>query len=258
MLLSSDDERLIETQGGNIRFFILSSGKTGGSSLYTSFKNVSMHLHGRNCPGLFCNLNLIKQISIEKNLAYIRKKFNQKPLIITSIRDPVYRTISSFFQNITIHMNKSEKEILKCPVSDIIDKLLSVFVGLENYYTYDFIKEICGIDIMSHEFDKDIGYHLYENDIARVLVLKFERINEWETMIRNILYPNEQIYFNWNPSNLSSDEWYGNIYSELKNTIKFSSEMIEKKFQIHKKFLEHFYNDDEIKITWNKWKKIIK
>src|SRR5438105_4065239 len=82
----------------DVKAIIYSGGKTASSTLYASFNNIipTLQLHNNDCLKNFYKLNDVKIWKII-NYHYL---IGSKLLITSCYREPISRTISSFFQGI--------------------------------------------------------------------------------------------------------------------------------------------------------------
>lgn len=243
-LFISTNEKL-----SNVKYFIICDGKSGSTTLYNSFrKNTAIHAH--TTAHFQKKTPQADQLGITLRTMqdWSHQKFHRPPLIICSIREPIGRTVSSYFQNFRTHNPK------KTPTAaDICSQLEQLLPTLENYHSWDAKEDFDDLDILSLPFDTEIGHSFYETDRIRLLILKFEKIETWPETILRYLDQSEKSDFRFTPSNLSSGKSYNNLYRKVLGDFKPSIDTLDKKFEIQKETLEHFYTKAEIEIFKLRW-----
>jgi hypothetical protein len=187
-----------------IDFLVYSSHKTSTQTMIKSLsksKYNTFHIHHLDNLKIrqdnidTSNENFIQEVKI------YNKKYKKKLKIISLIRNPVDRLMSSFFQS---HYN-DEIRLLKVNEKDTtimkysIDELSKLFIGklnnktLPNYYesVYE-LSDIFQIDIIQNIRKRD-NYYYYENDLIQLYVLDFTKINNLD-YINNSLNTKIQKY----------------------------------------------------------------
>src|SRR5437588_835712 len=79
----------------DVRYFIISHGKSGSSTLVKSLKDSLRVHHNKHFQKQHLNLNLRDVIE------YSYHQHNRKPLLISSFREPISRVISMFFESLS-------------------------------------------------------------------------------------------------------------------------------------------------------------
>ena len=163
-------------------------------------------------------------------------------LIINSNREPLKRIISAFFQNINVYLNESPENILKMNVDDLIEKFKKNYYStMVNNSTYSGVCEWLddGLNVYQTPFDKEKGYQIFNHKDKIFLNLSFDKIDQWENIIRS-----ETPYkkFELLKSNISDQKWYGKLYREFNLTIQFDSDELKRIYQnpFWKKEIEYY------------------
>jgi hypothetical protein len=177
-------------------------GKVGSTTIYNSLqplKNLDVyHIHSltktrieiveENYKNSFRYNHTIPAHILESQ--YLRKKLDKglegkkKWKVVTLVRDPIARNISSFFQILEEYVGHNyQTKIKSMKVEDIIEELMELFLynykGEKPLIWFDIeLKSAFGIDIYSREFSKSNGYEIYEAESADVLLIKLENLNE--------------------------------------------------------------------------------
>ena len=245
----------IDLQPENIQILILSGGKTASTTLYNSFKRINsatFHTHHDE----YTNFYLKSKMTIHD---IIEAKRKEKLLIISCYREPMYRALSSLFEqhrklfkieaetgteamNKFIHINNA-----------IIRKKFIEFLknGEESYHPNQDKGRHLGsyIDIYKFPYNKDQGYQIYETDKFKWIYLRFDKIGNFEKIIReNTKYKNFKLF----STNLTKNKSY---YEKYLQAQKFSlpKNVLDLCFKRDEKNLNYFYARDEIKIIKDKW-----
>lgn len=250
-------------------------GKVGSTTVFKSLrtlKNVDVyHVHTLTRDGIEKVENMYKNNShrtrnIYEHLLesqYLRNQLDKglegknKWKVVTLVRDPIAKNISSFFHHLETRLGyeyKTKKEVMK--IEDIIEELTKRFLrrlnGHENSLTWfeRELKPVFGIDVYSRAFPKSKGYEIYESEYADVLVLRLENLNECGCdAFKNFLDLNE---FNLVPRNVGNNKSYRDIYQGFLDSIVLPDSYIEKMYT--SKYVRHFYSEEETEAFKAKWR----
>ncbi|MBF2057338.1 MAG: hypothetical protein IGQ45_08955 [Cyanobacterium sp. T60_A2020_053] len=239
---------------------ILQMAKTGSESLFFSLKNVGY-------KGVY-RLHTLTQNYDYYNYPYLAKKNKlllqriqeiKTPVkIITSVREPVQRNISDFFQLIKLN---DEFQTLRMPpllksYNELAEQLKPnlTLSELQNlffqYYPDHFlclnwfqeeIEKNFNIDVYDFPFPKEKGFLVIKKDNIELLILKLElNNNEKEKAIKEFL---NLPYFQIIPSNITEKQQfsYSNLYQDFKQNISFPTEYLDKLYK--SQYTNHFYID---------------
>jgi hypothetical protein len=197
--------------------------KTGSTSIKFGFPNNTVaHFHSVAHFEQIYNTKLlsINNLDLYDIVKYIGKKYNFKPLIIESIREPISQLLSAFFQN---HRNQEFKKD---------------FISYENWINYEnrgiqsihLWKKHFGIDLI-HNFKR---YKYIETDTVKLLFIRLE-----DSYDRKSLF--EEIGYTYNDARLKQTT--DSTYQKIKRTISFTDSELDK---IYTGFTKVFYSPDEI------------
>ena len=188
--------------------FIFCGGKCGGTTLANTFsKNgfQTTHFHSLSCKGLFeSNIEL-------KDLLEVLEKSseNKKIYIIDSYRTPIERKISSFFQNISLHLPNYSN----VPVQYIIHIFNTQCLNeLENYNSISIAMEQYEVPLFK-TFDFGKRYNMVEKDNKIFIKVLFKDINKWNEILSEIFGKNIIIY----SDNLTENKDVGELYALFKS-----------------------------------------
>ncbi len=171
-------------------FFIFSSHKTATQTLLATFKingYNSLHIHTISNFNVVLKLNYTNNELIEyfmKGLAEYKSKNNKKLKIITVIRNPYDRLISSFFQqNYDDMINQygcipKNTIIMKHDTNSLkkyfYDQLIADRHNLYNESILE-INNLFNIDILNNVVKQDKSYY-YSHDLFELYILDFNEI----------------------------------------------------------------------------------
>jgi len=177
---------------------------------------------------------------------YIKDNPEIKWKIISLVRDPVARNISTFFQVIDRLLPTYKNEPL-------ITLKKSFMKGIDhekvlNWQDFE-LKELTGIDVYSVPFDKKKGYQTYKLGNFEVLLIKYEKLNECvSNAMREFL---DIEHFKLDYSNFSENKEYSKDYTFFKEMAKLGNTYLNKSYQ--SKYIKHFYTDVEIEQFRKRW-----
>ena len=248
--------------------FYIGWGKSGSQSICNGFpKHKVAHWHN---VGHFTQLYKSNLLSKNKYdlydfIIYIGKKYNFKPLIIESIRDPVERNISAVFQTVEAiingYTNKMEDlnnpymrlyNILKSDISEdskkqVLNIILAKKLDLFEILSTEMWEKHYNIDLKTI-FDKEKSYCYSNQTTCNLLLLRYDNIKDWKEIFSNIGYdyvPNHTNNTLIKPNNipLYYDYVLRNISYEKKNleTIYFN--------------YQPFYNKNDLDNFYKRWLK---
>lgn len=243
---------------GDVEIIIYSGGKTGSTSLFCSFNTVNefkvLSLH---CDWQLANVasrcNPPTQVYTISDIINCNRP--NKLLLVSSYREPIGRHISSFFQNIVIHMKMPMDQILSKNIQTVNDLIIKFLI--ENHEIYHpFLendkKNFDGVNIYSKTFNKTDGYQIFETKKVKIILLRFDKIYNWEKIIKqNTKYKNFKII----SENLTSEKESYNLYKKVCQSIIIPKEVLDDIFTKEKINMEYFFTPKEIRIIKNKWYK---
>lgn len=246
--------------------------KVGSSTIMKSLEAVgcgSIHIHYFH-PWM-------NGIPPEESLEYLQKiqriiSSKEKIRIITLVRDPLARDISSIFQSITDLTRDWYQHLSYQLTSGIIETLYNGCDGLTDadlkpvaallknsnfdrnrpwlFSWFDFeLKEIFNIDVYVHPFDKEKGYSIIRQNNVECMVIKLEKLNECTEYIADFLGVKE---FSLHNSNIGNDKPYSYLYKKCKQALEIPEDLID--YYYAGDSIRHFYTEEELSGFKKKWK----
>lgn len=172
----------------------------------------------------------------------------EKIKVISLVRNPIERNVSSFFQNIENFHPELVRGYRDGSVS--IEKIIEVFFhrhGIEDHdqpltWWNRELKGMLNVDIFRSKFPKEKGYCIYQTDKVDLLLIKLEKLNECAEEAFKKFLGIEQ--FKIKESNKGDNKTYSDIYQDFKNKIKFPSHYVIK--YLESRETRYFYTDEEI------------
>jgi hypothetical protein len=183
--------------------------------------------------------------------------------IVTLVREPIARNISTYFENLEVKPVDSEcKYNIKSIYYDFettihldnLEPLLELFFEKVRHdsplvYFDRELRRVFGIDVYASDFPKSIGYKIYEERDADVLLIRLENLNE----CANIAFKEFMNLDNFSliKTNIGSEKNYAFLYDRFKNTIRLPASYIDRMYG--SKYARHFYSEKEIEGLITKW-----
>ena len=239
-----------------IKYFILCGGKCGGSTLRNSINvNVNCaHFHGNNTIGLKNVYESLKYHFDNKlidvyNMIDYNKDFHNNLYVIDCYRDPIERSISAFFQNISLLV----PNFSKISIENLINIFNQKYIRCENYHPINNMMFNYGLKPFD-SFDFNKKYNIKKIKNINFIKIRFKDVDDWSYILTNAL--NRQIIIQ--NENLTNNKEINKLYKEFKNKYIIPHEnlieyMSDNEFNIYN-------NENEKKKYYNYWikKSIIK
>jgi hypothetical protein len=183
--------------------------------------------------------------------------------VITLVRDPIARTLSTFFQSLedkTIAREGFYGSWNSQSYDELLDHLLEKFdsryvqnSGKKHPYTwfeYEF-KANLGCDLFSEPNICDKPYHICTTPKADVLLLKLERLNDhYKTAFREFLGIKN---FDLRSKKIRSHEVYGDLYQDFLRYVELPDEYLDRIYS--SPLVKNFYSDSEIEEFYRHWQR---
>ena len=187
-----------------------------------------------------------------RNYIKLSSKFRRHK-IISLVREPISRNISSFFQNLNLFFSTEELDLINAnsmPFSKISSVFDNRFDFERPFYWFDEeFKGVLDFDIYSREFDKDLGYSIYSQGNFDFLVIKLEMLDScMQEALSRFLNIND---VKLKHDNIGGDKAYSECYKVFKDKYRLSSDSLDMIFK--KKYCMHFYTSSEIDSFRKKW-----
>lgn len=225
-----------------IEFLIYSSHKTSTQSTLKILRNNKF-----KCKHCHIISNIDKGFDKNKFLEFLinyKNKNNKKLKIITILRNPIDRLISSFFQcfhNDEVHIKHikyTNTTIMKNDIKTLFNMFQQLIINndLPDYSiteSIDELSDILDIDLVNNlTYNKDSNtYYTYTDNLIELYVLNFDNL----ISKNNLLYINTTLGLNLSingSDNLTTDHIYYKKYLQFKTNIfdKYVLDFINQKY----------------------------
>jgi len=190
---------------------------------------------------------------------------NRKWKIISLMREPISRNISTFFENLQVDIIK-ENEAYQIaseyygfgPLTvkmDNLNELVDIYFKCFRHDTpltfFDVeFKGVLKFDVFEHPFQPLKGYAIYPGENFDVMLIRLENLNSVaETAFAEFL---DLKSFRLVSSNIGQEKIYAPLYKKFKQEVVFPKRYLDRFY--HSRFMKHFYSEAEIKRMRSTWK----
>ena len=187
---------------------------------------------------------------------YLRRRVSAHPdfpwSVVTTIREPVARNISTLFQNAYRWIPDFEARCLRG--EDLQQPLEQAFWNHSFHdqparWFEDETKAIFGIDVLARPFDLEKGFQIYTQGATRLLLLRLENIGALPQALDAWLHLGHQ------PTTVSTNEsknkYYRKAYQDFVRRFEIPEHYLDEQYGTP--FAEHFYSDEERKDFRKQW-----
>ncbi|MDT8388510.1 MAG: putative capsular polysaccharide synthesis family protein [Thiogranum sp.] len=192
------------------------------------------------------------------------RKSNRHWKIVTLIREPIARNISTFFENLEVKPGTSAGQYrvqssyydfdLEVDVTHL-DPLIELFFARLphdrplNYFD-DEVKTVFGIDVFADAFDPEQGYNIFHGEKAELLLIRLEDLDRCAgAAFREFMGIDG---FELIQANRSEQKVYAPLYREFKASIRFPESYAERMYE--SRYARFFYSDEQIRGFREYWR----
>ena len=176
--------------------------------------------------------------------------------IITLVRDPIARLISSVFQNLDVifpeveRFNDSHLPHIEQHILEQLHRIKKGENGDDSVWFDDELKHVFGFDIFKETFDSQEGYCIYHHAKVDVLAIRMEQLTACGSQaISAFLALKDFKLINANQSHKKS---YYAIYRKLLASINIPEDVLDCVYT--SRLAEHFYSVSEIESFKKRWR----
>lgn len=247
----------IVTWFGKKGVIVFTMGKVGTLTICHSLHQIGInHVHPHSLrftrPGVhflryvplsfFEKLYFFWKTLLKRLKVWLWLRLKNEIIIITGLRDPFSRSISAFFEQ-SHYLNLDLKRMNFRSLNDYFNKYYSLD-GTVNWFEEE-IEKVFGINVYSYPFDKKRGFSVIQQGKIRIFLYRVDFLDQLEDELCLFL---SQPNFKLLKANETSDT---ENYVRFQNERKFSSDDFMR--IRHKKFMNHFFLEDEIEDLKNRW-----
>jgi hypothetical protein len=184
--------------------------------------------------------------------------------LITLVREPIARNVSTFFENLEVTKKPdSAAYAIKSDYYDFnieadpenLDELIGLFFDRLVHerplrYFDDEIKTVFGIDVYASGFPVDKGYNVYQGEYADLLLIRIEDLDKCaNTVFKQFLGLDD---FKLVQANIASEKIYAPLYKAFKRSVRFPEEYVREMYE--SAYARQFYSDEEIRGFRQGWR----
>jgi hypothetical protein len=192
--------------------------------------------------------NMVQGRAIHEQLI----KPRHKAFVITLVREPIARNISSYFHNLNIYWRQRDAH-----VNVRFDRLVEGFVSYPlnavplEWFDREF-KPSLGIDIYEHPFPREQGFMRFSTDHYEVLVMRHDLDDrQKERCVEELLGVQDVVI---RSVNTAAEKPYAEAYRHFVKNVRLPESYISK--MLDSKYTRHFYTSEEIERLRAKWLRI--
>jgi hypothetical protein len=168
--------------------------------------------------------------------------------VITIIRDPIARNISSFFQDIELRHPSwgFSKRLRQQSTSELVDDLVELFMSSHDHseplrWCERELGGVLGTDVYATPFPTNLGWERYDSDVAQVVLVRLENLGvAWPECVSRLF---DRALPALPAANLASEKSYAELYRSFKQRLKLPLSYIEDMYG--SPFAQHFYTAAE-------------
>jgi hypothetical protein len=167
-----------------------------------------------------------------------------KVQIIAAVREPISLALSSVFENHHYFFANLETATLADFVSVLSRARIYRF---QNWFDLE-LNALTGMRVYQKPFSPRIGYAIYENSFARVLVYRLDALPKLRVMLRDFLgceLPDVII------RNRGEAKEYAELYAWAKANVRLPEEFVAR--QVNSPMIRHFYSPEERAEFQRRW-----
>jgi len=184
-------------------------------------------------------------------------------MLITLVREPIARNISTFFENLEVtkkagaahYAVRSDYYGFDIEVDlENLNPLIALFFDRLVHerplrYFDDEIRTVYGIDVFESAFPRDKGFKIYQADNADLLLMRLENLDGCaDPAFKAFLGIDELALVN---TNVASNKVYAPLYKAFKRSICLPQDYVDRMYD--SKYTRHFYSDEEIQQFRRRW-----
>ena len=183
--------------------------------------------------------------------------------VVTLVRDPVGRNVSSFFQNLESFFDFWPREELENrDIDEVAHQLVEMFLtsyvvkaqtveadGDPLVWFDEELKEVFDVDVYASEFPTEAGFDTYSSDNAKVLLIRLEDL---DNVASDALGPFLGVGdITMGRSNDSSDKTYADAYKRFRDLLVIPDVYLDRMYT--STYATHFYSESEIAAFRSRW-----
>ena len=171
----------------------------------------------------------------------------RKPFLIAGVRDPITLSLSLAFESWWLLAPQLEGLGLEFLNSWVLKNPLRN--PWDDWFT-DELEEVFDVDVYARPFPAERGWDVYENDAARVLVIRQENLDRLPDAL-GALYGLEPATFAVKTCNVAAHKDYADHYRRAKQMLRLNEAELDLVYGTRS--VRHFYTQEEIASFRRRW-----
>lgn len=180
--------------------------------------------------------------------AYKHAGFNGRTLMITTVREPLGRNMSAFFENLRWH--GFPEDLANVPIEDLLQSFVTNYPHHTpaRWFMHQ-IKDVFGIDVFEAAIDSFEGGRLIRANGIDLLLLRVEDSQAvWESALRKLTGFES---FELQTLNTGEDKSYNEAYKLFKHQFQPVRTFVDELYD--SQFARHFYSHEELEGFRHRW-----
>jgi hypothetical protein len=171
-----------------------------------------------------------------------------KPMLIAGVREPMGQYLSLVFQIWWMYVNG--------PADLNADSILAGMLDdpwrhqCDNWFKDD-LGAATGVDVFAQPFPTERGWEIYENDNARVLIIRQENLDRLPEALGK-LYGISATSVKMENRNRGDEKDYSNLYAAVKRAWRPTEPVLDEVYSAE--YVRHFYTSKEIESYKHRWR----
>jgi hypothetical protein len=239
---------------------IYSMGKVGSLSLYHSIRAQNdrpiFHIHNLSKEQIdweyqACRAKGWWPDSKKTGALIYEKKIqtNQPVSVITTVREPIGRNVSAFFEAFRYYNNIDASNYKKDTAALQAKFMKKIPHDFALTWLEEELKRMLGIDVFAAPFDKAKKYQKYQHKNIDLLLLRIDLSDvEKENQLYEFL---KKTKLKLERHNVGAEKDYANLYQAFKTNLELPQSYVER--MLASKYCCHFYSLEERQILFDKW-----
>jgi hypothetical protein len=171
----------------------------------------------------------------------------RKPFLVTGVREPVALHLSYTFEVWWMYAEAPEGL-----TADLVrGQLAEGWHHQANAWLSDDLGAMFDLDVYARPFPAEQGWDIYENDAARVLLIRQESLKRLPEAL-GALYGFDPATVEVDTTNTAESKPYGAHYAAVRGALRLSEEELEAAYELP--YVRHFYTAAEIEGFKARWR----
>ncbi len=244
-------------------------GKVGSRTVYMTLRSLELphpiyHVHWLSPAGIRAEEDRYRAAGakIERHLREsqsLRWQLDRQPdrqwWIVTLVRDPVARRISELFEQIRLYYPELTLSDGGVHVEGVLARMEAAFTNYAertdkcHVWFESELKQVFGIDIFDHPFDREAGYGLVELGRVQLLALRLEDLDRNTDRIGSFV--GHPAPLSLVKANVAENKSYAAAYQTVTTTFKLPASLCRTIYD--SRYARHFYSPEMRAALARRW-----